>query len=103
MFDRVQQALQRAIERPGFGYAVLFMDFDRFKQVNDTLGHAVGDELLRQIAQRLRSTLRAGDVIGRNARYEHTAGRTRSARTSCTPPPASASSRPSRRPTTRTP
>lgn len=83
VFDRVQQALQRAGEQPGFGYAVLFMDFDRFKQVNDTLGHAVGDELLRQIAQRLRATLRAGDTIGRSAvwpeagraGYEHTAGR----------------------------
>ncbi|WP_395701626.1 EAL domain-containing protein [Aquabacterium sp.] len=75
VFDRVQQALQRAGEQPGFGYAVLFMDFDRFKQVNDTLGHAVGDELLRQIAQRLRHALRAGDTIGRNASHEHTAGR----------------------------
>lgn len=75
VFDRVQQALQRAGEQPDFGYAVLFMDFDRFKQVNDTLGHAVGDELLRQIAHRLRSTLRAGDTISRSASYQHTAGR----------------------------
>jgi diguanylate cyclase (GGDEF)-like protein/PAS domain S-box-containing protein len=75
VFDRVQQALQRAAGQPGFGYAVLFMDFDRFKQVNDTLGHAVGDELLRQIAQRLRSALRAGDTVGRSASHEHTAGR----------------------------
>ncbi|MBI5260107.1 MAG: EAL domain-containing protein [Burkholderiales bacterium] len=75
VFDRVQQVLQRESEQPGSGYAVLFMDFDRFKQVNDTLGHAVGDELLRQIAQRLRLTLRAGDVIGRSAQHEHTAGR----------------------------
>ncbi len=71
VFDRVQQVLQRAAQQPGAGYAVLFMDFDRFKQVNDTLGHAVGDELLRQIAQRLRATLRAGDAIGRSAAYEH--------------------------------
>ena len=75
VFDRVQQVLQRAASQPGFGYAVLFMDFDRFKQVNDTLGHAVGDELLRQIAQRLRSALRVGDLIGHAPRYEHTAGR----------------------------
>jgi predicted signal transduction protein with EAL and GGDEF domain len=64
VFDRVQQVLQRAASQPGFGYAVLFMDFDRFKQVNDTLGHAVGDELLRQIAQRLRRALRVGDLVG---------------------------------------
>jgi diguanylate cyclase (GGDEF)-like protein/PAS domain S-box-containing protein len=75
VFDRVQQVLQRAASQPGFGYAVLFMDFDRFKQVNDTLGHAVGDELLRQIAQRLRSALRVGDLISHAPRYEHTAGR----------------------------
>jgi diguanylate cyclase (GGDEF)-like protein/PAS domain S-box-containing protein len=81
VFDRVQQALQRAVDQPGFGYAVLFMDFDRFKQVNDTLGHAVGDELLRQIAQRLRNALRPGDLVGHAARHvnaqapEHTAGR----------------------------
>ncbi|WP_284618454.1 EAL domain-containing protein [Aquabacterium humicola] len=78
VFDRVQQALQRSQEQEGFGYAVLFMDFDRFKQVNDTLGHAVGDELLRQIANRLRRTLRPGDVIGHDPAYEateHTAGR----------------------------
>ena len=75
VFDRVQQVLQRAASQPGFGYAVLFMDFDRFKQVNDTLGHAVGDELLRQIAQRLRNALRVGDLISHAPRYEHTAGR----------------------------
>jgi predicted signal transduction protein with EAL and GGDEF domain len=71
VFDRVQQVLQRAASQPGFGYAVLFMDFDRFKQVNDTLGHAVGDELLRQIAHRLRNALRVGDLVGHAPRHEH--------------------------------
>ena len=68
VFDQVQQAVDRAARQPGFGYAVLFMDFDRFKQTNDTLGHAAGDELLRQIAQRLRSALRARDglAVGAN-------------------------------------
>jgi diguanylate cyclase (GGDEF)-like protein/PAS domain S-box-containing protein len=75
VFDRVQQVLQRAASQQGFGYAVLFMDFDRFKQVNDTLGHAVGDELLRQIAHRLRNALRVGDLVSHAPRYEHTAGR----------------------------
>ncbi|MBI3368961.1 MAG: EAL domain-containing protein, partial [Burkholderiales bacterium] len=76
VFDRVQQAINRAGEEADFGYAVLFMDFDRFKQVNDTLGHAVGDELLRQIAHRLRSALRPGDQVRPGAAYHaHTAGR----------------------------
>ena len=63
MFGRVQQAVERAAQQPGFGYAVLYMDFDRFKQVNDTLGHSAGDELLRQVAQRLRGALRRGDAV----------------------------------------
>ncbi len=44
--------------------AVLYLDLDNFKRVNDTLGHASGDELLRSVAQRLRDTLRYGDHIG---------------------------------------
>jgi diguanylate cyclase (GGDEF)-like protein/PAS domain S-box-containing protein len=61
------ERLQRAIEavRAGFQqrFAVLFLDFDHFKLINDTLGHEAGDELLRQIATRLRTSLRASDAM----------------------------------------
>ena len=60
--------LARAIarcHRPGRGFAVMFLDLDRFKVVNDSLGHETGDELLRVIALRLRTTLRTSDVVAR--------------------------------------
>lgn len=62
--DRLAHAIQTA-GRDHLPVAVLFVDIDRFKAVNDTLGHGVGDELLVQIAQRLKSTVRSGDTIGR--------------------------------------
>ena len=62
--DRLQHALVRAA-RGGEQLAVLFIDLDRFKNVNDTLGHHVGDELLKQAAAQLALCLREGDTLAR--------------------------------------
>jgi diguanylate cyclase (GGDEF)-like protein/PAS domain S-box-containing protein len=62
--DFLGNALARA-ERDGAGIAVLFLDVDRFKHVNDGLGHDAGDALLREIAQRLKDTVRPSDVVAR--------------------------------------
>ena len=61
---RLEQALLLA-ERGRTRCALLFLDMDRFKHVNDTLGHAVGDQLLREVAQRLSLTVRESDTVAR--------------------------------------
>ncbi len=62
--DRLEQSI-RAAEREGGSFAVLLIDLDRFKDVNDTYGHAAGDALLAQVGPRLRKVLRSVDTIAR--------------------------------------
>ncbi len=75
VFGVIASAIAKGQASPGYHFAVLFMDFDRFKQVNDTLGHSVGDELLRQIARRLKDSLRPGDTFVRTSDFGQTAAR----------------------------
>ena len=69
--DHLELALLQA-ERRGQLVGVMFIDLDRFKLVNDTYGHLLGDELLRSVAQRLRACMRAGDTVARQGGDEFT-------------------------------
>ena len=61
---RIDEALHN-LGRSGKGFALHLIDLDRFKNVNDTMGHQAGDELLKQAAARLKSVCRTGDTIAR--------------------------------------
>ncbi len=63
--ERLQEAIQRRAANPQQLYAVLFLDTDRFKGVNDTLGHPTGDALLCELADRIKRVLRSSDVVSR--------------------------------------
>jgi diguanylate cyclase (GGDEF)-like protein/PAS domain S-box-containing protein len=69
--DRLEHSLSQA-KRNGGLIGVLFIDLDRFKLVNDTYGHAEGDDLLKNVAQRLRNCVRAGDTLAHQSGDEFT-------------------------------
>lgn len=64
LYERINLAIAFA-KRHNTKLAVLFLDLDRFKKINDTLGHAIGDQLLQSVAQRLKSGIRSTDTVSR--------------------------------------
>ncbi|MGD0390834.1 MAG: EAL domain-containing protein [Tepidisphaeraceae bacterium] len=65
LMDRIEHCIARARSRGNYHFAVLYLDLDRFKVINDSMDHSAGDQLLVTVAQRLMQSLRAGDTVGR--------------------------------------
>ena len=63
--EHLSAAVQSAIDHPEQRFAVMFLDFDRFKLINDSLGHNAGDEFLVQVSRRLQDKLRPNDIVAR--------------------------------------
>jgi diguanylate cyclase (GGDEF)-like protein/PAS domain S-box-containing protein len=65
MLERIGEALERSRRQADYHFALLFLDVDRFKVINDSLGHVAGDRMLVEIARRLENCTRPGDVVAR--------------------------------------
>ena len=63
--ERLERSLEFSRRRPNYLFAVLFLDFDGFKNINDSLGHTVGDKVLKNVARRLEAMLRGNDTVAR--------------------------------------
>ena len=63
LIDRLQRSLRRAVRQPGYRVAVILLDFDQFKNLHETLGHAAGDQLLVEASRRLEACLRPHDLL----------------------------------------
>ena len=75
LIEQVQRVIDREPLDAGYEFAVLFLNCDRFKEINDTFGHAVGDEILALLGGRIRAELRPGDCVGRAVDIDQMAAR----------------------------
>jgi diguanylate cyclase (GGDEF)-like protein/PAS domain S-box-containing protein len=65
VLERLERCIARTAREPGYRFTVLYVDLDRFKEVNDTHGHVVGDDLLKMVAGRLKDAVRDTDTVAR--------------------------------------